>query len=72
MRLNKTNRQSTQELPITPTIKAFAQSPDRGQCLALDKNVRWAFEEVGQRYDVRLVSFRAVKDDAHRAIQPFG
>jgi glutathione S-transferase len=57
---------------MTPTITAFEQSPDRGQGLARDVTVRWAFEEVGQHYEVRLVSFDALKDDAHRALQPFG
>ncbi|MDO8908563.1 MAG: glutathione S-transferase family protein [Pseudohongiella sp.] len=57
---------------MTPTITAFEQSPDRGQGLARDMTARWAFEEVGQRYDVRLVSFSALKNDAHRALQPFG
>lgn len=56
----------------TPTITAFAASPDRGQGLARDMPVRWAFEEVGQPYDVRLVSFAEMKEPAHRARQPFG
>ena len=34
--------------------------------------VRWALEEVGQPYDVRLVSFAAMKQPAHLALQPFG
>ena len=34
--------------------------------------VRWALEEVGQPYDVRLVSFRAMKEPAHLALHPFG
>lgn len=55
-----------------PTITAFAASPDRGQGLARDMPVRWAFEEVGQPYDVRLVSFAEMKEPAHRARQPFG
>jgi glutathione S-transferase len=55
-----------------PTITAFAQSPDRGQGLARDTRVRWALEEVGQPYDVRLVSFAELKQAAHRALQPFG
>jgi glutathione S-transferase len=42
---------------MTPTITAFAASPDKGQGLARDMRVRWALEEVGQAYDVRLVSF---------------
>ena len=57
---------------MTPTITAFESSPDRGQGLARDMRVRWAFEEVGQPYDVRLVSFREMKEPAHRALHPFG
>jgi glutathione S-transferase len=57
---------------IPPTITVFERSPDRGQGLARDMPVRWALEEVGQPYDVRLVSFRAMKQPAHRALQPFG
>ena len=57
---------------MTPTITAFEQSPDRGKGLARDMRVRWAFEEVGQPYDVRLVSFAAMKESAHRARNPFG
>jgi glutathione S-transferase len=57
---------------MTPTITAFERSPDRGKGLARDMRVRWAFEEVGQPYDVRLVSFRAMKLPAHRALHPFG
>jgi glutathione S-transferase len=59
-------------LPVTPTITAFARSPDRGQGLARDMRVRWALEEVGQPYEVRLVSFSAMKEPAHRALHPFG
>lgn len=54
------------------TITAFAQSPDRGRGLARDMAVRWALEEVGQPYDVRLLSFTAMKEPAHRLLQPFG
>lgn len=57
---------------MIPIITAFEQSPDRGQGLARDMPVRWAFEEVGQPYDVRLVSFSAMKESAHRSLQPFG
>ena len=57
---------------MIPTITAFAQSPDRGRGLARDMQVRWALEEVGQPYDVRLVSFNEMKQDAHRALHPFG
>jgi glutathione S-transferase len=57
---------------MIPTITAFENSPDRGRGLARDMPVRWAFEEVGQPYDVRLVSFADMKQGAHRALQPFG
>src|SRR6185503_20489933 len=57
---------------MTPTITAFAQSPDRGQGLARDMRVRWALEEVGQPYEVRLLSFKAMKEPAHLALHPFG
>jgi glutathione S-transferase len=57
---------------MTPTITAFETSPDKGQGLARDMRVRWAFEEVGQPYDVRLVSFAAMKQPAHLALHPFG
>jgi glutathione S-transferase len=57
---------------MTPTITAFERSPDRGRGLARDMRVRWALEEVGRPYDVRLLSFSEMKEPAHRAIQPFG
>jgi glutathione S-transferase len=57
---------------MTITITAFESSPDEGQGLARDMPVRWALEEVGQPYDVRLVSFAAMKEPEHRARQPFG
>lgn len=57
---------------MTPTITAFENSPDRGRGFARDMPVRWAFEEVAQPYDVRLVSFKAMKEPAHLALQPFG
>ena len=55
-----------------PTITAFESSPDRGLGLARDTRVRWALEEVGQPYDVRLVSFPALKQPPHLALNPFG
>jgi glutathione S-transferase len=57
---------------LTPTITAFERSPDGGKGLARDTRVRWALEEVGQPYEVRLVSFRAMKEPAHLALHPFG
>lgn len=53
-------------------ITAFERSPDGGKGLARDTRVRWALEETGQPYDVRLVSFQAMKEPAHLALQPFG
>jgi len=57
---------------MTITITAFDRSPDGGKGLARDTRVRWAIEEVGQPYDVRLVTFAALKEPAHLAIHPFG
>jgi glutathione S-transferase len=57
---------------MTAVITAFERSPDGGKGLARDTRVRWALEEVGQPYDVRLLSFRAMKEPAHLAIHPFG
>ncbi|MFK2905310.1 glutathione S-transferase family protein [Dyella ginsengisoli] len=57
---------------MTPTITAFETSPDRGQGLARDMRVRWSLEEVRQPYEVRLVSFAAMKEPAHLARHPFG
>ncbi len=54
------------------TITAFERSPDGGKGLARDTRVRWALEEVGQPYNVRLVSFPAMKEPAHVALHPFG
>jgi glutathione S-transferase len=57
---------------MTITITAFASSPDRGQGLARDMRVRWALEEVGHPYEVRLLSFSEMKQPAHLALHPFG
>lgn len=57
---------------VTPVITAFAASPDEGRGLARDMRVRWALEEAGRPYDVRLVSFAEMKQPAHLALHPFG
>jgi len=57
---------------MIPTITAFERSPDRGRGLARDMRVRWALEEVGQPYGVRLLSFREMKEATHRTLHPFG
>src|ERR1700750_407567 len=54
------------------TITAFKESPDQGRGLARDMQVRWALEEVGQPYDVRLVSFQEMEQPAHLARQAYG
>ncbi|WP_222105806.1 glutathione S-transferase family protein [Paraburkholderia sp. BCC1885] len=59
-------------LQLIPVITVFECSPDRGRGLARDMRVRWALEEVGQPYEVRLVSFEAMKEPPHRALHPFG
>jgi glutathione S-transferase len=57
---------------MTITITAFERSPDGGKGLARDTRVRWALEEARQPYEVRLVSFQAMKEPAHLALHPFG
>ncbi|MEO7494615.1 MAG: glutathione S-transferase family protein [Massilia sp.] len=57
---------------MTITITAFERSPDGGKGLARDTRVRWALEEVGLAYEVRLVSFKAMKEAPHMALHPFG
>jgi len=57
---------------VKPVITAFERSPDRGRGLARDMRVRWALEEAGRPYDVRLVAFAEMKQAAHRGLQPFG
>ncbi|HEU5398330.1 MAG TPA: glutathione S-transferase family protein [Gammaproteobacteria bacterium] len=57
---------------MTITITAFERSPDGGKGLARDTRIRWALEEAGQPYEVRLVSFKALKEPAHLALNPFG
>jgi glutathione S-transferase len=57
---------------MPPIITAFAASPDRGAGLARDMRVRWALEEAGQTYEVRLVSFAQMKQPEHLALHPFG
>ncbi|MET0239099.1 MAG: glutathione S-transferase family protein [Sphingobium sp.] len=57
---------------MKPIITAFERSPDRGQGLARDMRVRWALEEVGQPYDVRLLSFEDMKTPDYLALHPFG
>lgn len=57
---------------MTITLTAFERSPDGGKGLARDTRVRWALEEVGLPYEVRLVSFAAMKEPEHLKLHPFG
>ena len=57
---------------MTIVITAFDRSPDGGLGLARDTRVRWALEEVGQPYEVRLVSLQAKTEPAHLRLHPFG
>jgi glutathione S-transferase len=57
---------------MTPILTVFEHAPDRGRGLARDLRVRWALEELGQPYEVKLVSFEALKEPAHLARNPFG
>ncbi len=57
---------------MTITITAFKVSFDKGQGLARDMRVRWALEEVGQPYEVRLVPWEEFKAEAHLKRNPFG
>jgi glutathione S-transferase len=57
---------------MTVIITAFERSPDGGKGLARDTRVRWALEEVRQPYQVRLLSFEAMKQPEHLALHPFG
>lgn len=54
------------------TITALDWVPDFARGLVRDLRVRWALEEVGQPYDVRLLALGEHKGAAHRALQPFG
>ncbi|WP_341675497.1 glutathione S-transferase family protein [Niveibacterium sp. SC-1] len=57
---------------MTIVITAFERSPDGGKGLARDTRVRWTLEEAGLPYEVRLLSFEAMKAPAHLGAHPFG
>lgn len=57
---------------MTIIITAFERSPDGGKGLARDTRVRWALEEAGVPYNVRLVSVEAMKESSHLTVHPFG
>src|ERR671923_232117 len=53
---------------MTITITAFERSPDGGKGLARDTRVRWALEEVGQPFEVRLLARGAAREILRRQI----
>jgi glutathione S-transferase len=56
-------------MPILTTLR-WAPPPFQGQ--VRDLAVRWALEELGVQYDVRLLGPEEQRAPAHRARQPFG
>ncbi len=63
---------NAQDHLMRPILTAFKDSPDRGQGFARDMRVRWALEEAGQTYDVKLVTFDEMEQPEYLALQPFG
>lgn len=55
---------------MLPTITTFSWVPEFARGFVRDLRARWAFEEVGQPYDVHLISDGNTPD--HRRRQPFG
>src|SRR3954464_10911047 len=53
-----------------PSITTFAWVPEFARGFVRDLRPRWAFEEVGQPYEVDLI--RDAKTAEHRRFQPFG
>lgn len=66
------NASTSGNSPARPVITAFENSPDHGRGMARDMPVRWALEETGQDYDVRLVSFEAMKASPILIFNPSG
>lgn len=54
------------------TVSAFRWVPDFARGLVRDLRVRWALEEVGAPYQVRLLSDGEKNTAEYRALQPFG
>ncbi|MBM0104965.1 glutathione S-transferase family protein [Steroidobacter sp. S1-65] len=54
------------------TISAFDDVPDFAKGLVRDLRVRWALEEVGLPYQVRLLQQGEQKKPEYCALQPFG
>src|SRR5215469_9029215 len=54
------------------TVTAFKWVPPVVQGLVRDLRVRWALEEAGMPYKVRLIDQNVQKSADYRAWQPFG
>jgi glutathione S-transferase len=54
------------------TVTAFRWVPPFAQGLVRDLRVRWALEEVGLRYEERLIGREDQVSEAYRRLQPFG
>ncbi|MDB5218144.1 MAG: gst [Myxococcaceae bacterium] len=53
-------------------VSAFRWVPPFAQGLVRDVRVRWALEEAGLPYEVRLLGLGDNKSEAYRHLQPFG
>ncbi len=54
------------------TVTAFKWVPPFAQGLVRDLRVRWALEEAGHRYEVKLLEGGEMEGAEYRAWQPFG
>ncbi|WP_137131159.1 glutathione S-transferase family protein [Rhizobium sp. FY34] len=58
---------------MSPIVSVFKNPPDGGKGYHRDFRVRWALEEVGQPYHLRLLSFSEMRRDLYRReLHPFG
>lgn len=53
-------------------LSAFRWVPPPARGLVRDLRVRWALEEAGLPYEVRLIDFDIKNSPEYRALQPFG
>ena len=54
------------------TVWGFRWAPEFAQGLVRDLRVRWALEEAGRPYDVKLIGFEDRGSATYRERQPFG
>ncbi|MBW9089805.1 glutathione S-transferase family protein [Rhizobium wenxiniae] len=57
---------------MTPIVSVFKNPPDGGRGFHRDIRVRWALEEVGQPYQLRLLTFSEMRRPEYRQLHPFG